>query len=232
LIVQSYKTDLFKAGQNLFEFVHKNLKSAKPKEKQIWVITSKIVSLSEKRLLSKESEDKNQLALEEYDQIFKKGGSIPMGLKFGLPLPWAGVDESNSESNEWILPPEDPFSTAKKLHEFICGKFSLKHLGIIISDSLVIPFRRGVTSAALGYHGFRGYVSSSGQKDLFGRKLEITQVNHADSLATAAQLLMGEGSEQRPLARIDKAPVIFSDDDQKGMLDISVEEDLFGSFFS
>jgi len=69
---------------------------------------------------------------------------------------------------------------------------------------MILPLRAGVTAAAVAYAGFKGVKDLRGTPDIFGKKLEVTLVNAADSLAAAAALCMGEGKEQSPLCVIEK----------------------------
>jgi len=98
-------------------------------------------------------------------------------------------------------------------------KYSVKYLGILITDSRTIPLRAGITGVALGYAGFRGIKDYRGRPDIFGRKFKVSRVNVADSLATVAVFVMGEGNEQQPLAIIKKAPVEFNEYDLNATLD-------------
>jgi len=63
--------------------------------------------------------------------------------------------------------------------------------------------------------------------------IQMTKVNVVDALATAAVLVMGEGSEQTPLAVVGELPfVAFHDRDpspaEMQQLRIAVEDDLYG----
>ena len=63
-----------------------------------------------------------------------------------------------------------------------------------------MPLRAGVTGVAIAHSGFRALNDYIGTMDVFGHALRMTQVDVADALAAAAVLVMGEGSEQTPLA--------------------------------
>lgn len=96
--------------------------------------------------------------------------------------------------------------------------------------------RAGVTGIALGYAGFRGVRDYRGKKDLFGRKLKVTMTDVADSLATAATLVMGEGAERQPLAIIEDAPVEFVDGfdrltARKKEVQIAAKDDMYAPLF-
>ena len=94
-----------------------------------------------------------------------------------------------------------------------------------------MPLRAGVVGVALGYAGFKGLRDYRGKKDISGRKLKFTQTDVADSLATAAVLAMGEGSERQPLAVITNAPVVFTDRVNKKELLIPLKDDMYAPLF-
>ena len=52
---------------------------------------------------------------------------------------------------------------------------------------------------SIGVAGFDPLLDLRGQPDLFGRKLEITQVGLGDEIAAAASLLMGQAGEGVPV---------------------------------
>lgn len=192
------------------------------------MITSKVVSLSENRVVAKEKVDKSQLIHSEADYDL---GDLAFGcrltIKHGLFIPSAGIDESNSEGGDFILFPERPFESARRIHQFLLNSFHLSEVGVLITDSHTLPLRKGVTGIALSYWGFKGVRNMVGTKDLFGRELKMTQMDLADGLAAAAVLMMGEADEACPLALIENAPVEFSDAVQETELGIPVEEDLY-----
>nr|MDQ3015055.1 coenzyme F420-0:L-glutamate ligase [bacterium] len=141
----------------------------------------------------------------------------------------AGIDESNAK-NKLILLPQDSFKTAEVLCENFKKHFSLKKLGVLITDTRSMPLRIGTVGKALGYAGFEPLKSYIGKKDLFGRKSRVTQSNVADALAASAVLVMGEGNEQTPMVVIKDAPVIFSNK-KGGSLALPPEGDIFGNVF-
>jgi len=60
----------------------------------------------------------------------------------------------------------------------------------------------------------------------------MTKVNVADSLATTATLVMGEGNEQQPLAVISEVPFITFQDSNPSPTEvqerlINIEDDIF-----
>ncbi|MDZ4285873.1 MAG: coenzyme F420-0:L-glutamate ligase, partial [Candidatus Sungbacteria bacterium] len=71
-----------------------------------------------------------------------------------------------------------------------------------------------------------------GTPDIFGRKFKFSRTDVADSLATAAVLVMGEGSEQQPLAIIKETPIEFCDKINRKELHIDIKEDMYRPLFS
>lgn len=146
-------------------------------------------------------------------------------------MPSAGIDESNARG-KCILLPKDSFQTARLLRKKLQQKYSVKNLGVLITDSHTMPLRSGVIGIAIGYAGFRGLKNYKGQKDIFGRKFKFSSVDVADSLATAAVLVMGEGREQQPMALITKAPVEFSKRVYRKELEVAIKDDIYIPLFS
>lgn len=226
LQVKAISTKVYRLGDNFEDFLIKNLKGVL-REGHILAVTSKIVSLSENCIIPKSAKNKKKLIQKEADHYL---GEIEYGchltIKQNLLIPSAGVDESNAEGDFYILYPSNSFLSAKKIYSLIKQKLRLNKFGVLLTDSHTMPLRRGVVGAALAYYGFKGVESKIGSKDLFGKKLKMTQINIADALATAATLTMGEGKERRPLALI-KAPVKFVKRTNNRELRIPIERDLY-----
>ena len=229
--IKSIKTGVFSQGMDLVDFILKNTVN-KLKEKSVLAITSKIVSIAEGRTVSKNKIDKQTLVQQECEYYLGKiGYDCHLTIQHGLLIPSAGIDESNSVNNEYILYPKDPFASAEKVAKAIKTKLSLKNFAVIITDSHTLPLRRGVVGVAVAYSGFKAVKSLIGQGDLFGRPLRMTKMNLVDALATSAVLLMGEGAEQCPLALIYEAPLVFTDKIDLAELKIPIEEDLYGPLY-
>ncbi len=226
---QAIHTEIFHFGQNLEQFLFDHLKPYKVSELEasILVVTSKIVSLAE-RAVRRSTEDKELLVREEAEYYL---GEIAHGchltIKNGLMMVGAGIDLSNSESQDYILLPRDPFFSAEQICRAIKTHLGLKKFGVLISDSRTLPLRKGVLGCGLGYAGFRGLQNLIGAHDLFGRPLKMTQVNLVDALASSAVMMMGEAAEQRPLALISGAPTEFTDEAVSNEIMIDVTGDLY-----
>ena len=229
MITQPIKTRVFKEGEDLFSFVVEYIKELS--EESVIVVTSKIVALAEKRTaVAKDNKTKEKLIRQESDfAILTK--YVWLTIKDGMIMASAGIDESNA-NGKLILLPKDSFKAADILRKRLQKKYKVKKLGVLITDSRTIPLRAGVNGVALGYAGFRGVRDYIGKPDIFGRKFKFSRTDIADSLATAAVLVMGEGNEQQPLAIIKEAPIEFCEKINKRELHIDIEDDMYGPLFS
>ena len=113
----------------------------------------------------------------------------------------AGIDQSNIEDGDHsvLLLPVDPDASARTLRTQLAPNSSPR-IGIIISDSFGRPWRVGTTGVAIGLAGVPAAIDKRGQTDMFGRTLKATEIAFADSVATAAVLVMGETDEGTPVA--------------------------------
>jgi coenzyme F420-0:L-glutamate ligase / coenzyme F420-1:gamma-L-glutamate ligase len=120
----------------------------------------------------------------------------------GFIMANAGIDQSNvadPAGGEFaLLLPEDSDASAARLRDRLRTLTGCEP-GIVISDSFGRPWRVGTVGVAIGCAGFPATLDLRGQMDLFGRPLRVTVVGHADEIASAASVLMGQGSEARPV---------------------------------
>jgi len=205
------------------------------KERSIVVVTSKVVSIGEGLCIKIDNTkiEKDSLIKKEADlyidreKISEKAGYVMLTIKNDILIPTSGIDESNA-NGYYILWPKKPFLSAKKIYNFIKKEYGLAEFGIIISDSHTTPLRTGIMGIGLAYYGFNPLRDYRGKKDIFGRKLKMSQTNIVDSLAASAVYSMGEGAEQTPLAIIEDAGNIeFTEKDFSKKLRISLEEDIY-----
>jgi len=226
--VQAIKTRIFKEGEDLVKFIISEI--PRISDKNIVVVTSKIVSLSEKRTTSYIKEKSIEKIIRKESQFAIKTKYVWLTIKDGMFLANAGIDKSNAKS-KIILLPKNSFVSARRIRKLLMDYYKIKNLGIIISDSRTLPLRAGVVGIALGYTGFKGIRDYRDKKDLFGRELKFSRTDVADSLATSAVLLMGEGNERQPLALIKEASVIFTNKINTKELYINPKEDMYLPLF-
>ena len=214
------------------------------KEESIVVITSKVVAIWQGRCEPVPAGDakeqlrfKDALAAREADYYLPRGEgpdahrmhTITDGVLIGA----AGIDQSNG-NGYYILWPEDPMTAAAELRAHIGAVYSVQRLGVIIADSHSSPLRNGAIGITLGYAGCRAQYDYRGTMDLFGRSFQAERLNVVDSLASAANLVMGEGAECTPFAVIEDAPhVEFSDTEATDpwlQLSVPLSDDIFNRF--
>lgn len=229
--IQAITTELFSANHNLLDFIKKEVPVLK--EQQILVITSKIVALSEGRIVSITNEQEKERIIQEESDIAVHHPYGWLSIVDGLMTGSAGIDKSNVGNDMQVLLPKDSHKSAHELCTQLKETYGLKELGIIITDSRLMPLRKGTLGAAFGYAGFKGLKPYVGTPDLYGRPYERQKLNIADSLATAAVLEMGEGNESQPLAIISDVQAIEFTNQQidKDELRIKAEDDIYKFFY-
>lgn len=204
------------------------------KERSVLAITSKIVSITEGRVVKMDTIDKDQLIKQESQYYLDREGNpynVSLTITRNNLVATAGIDESNG-AGYFVLWPKDPQIAANQIRAYLKKRFSIKNVGVVITDSKTTPFRWGVTASAISYCGFNPLKDYSNTPDLFGRLFKFEKLNIADCLATAAAVVMGEGAEQTPLAKIEDLPFIeFQDSDptkkELEELKIDLEKDLY-----
>jgi coenzyme F420-0:L-glutamate ligase / coenzyme F420-1:gamma-L-glutamate ligase len=139
-----------------------------------------------------------------------------------------GVDKSNVKGdNMYALLPKDPDASARQLMKRI-ALITGKQIGVIISDTRSRPFRLGQVEECIGVAGLSPLVDYRGSKDLFGYTLHFKNIALADELASAAELVMGQGREAAPAAIIrGLRRVKFQNRASTRSLTVSPSEDLF-----
>jgi len=233
LQVLALKTRIFKLNDPIVPFIIDAIEGTRNGpallENAVLAITSKIVSLAEGQTVARNTVAKEELVRRESDHFL---GSIGYGtfltIKHGLLIPSAGIDESNSASNDYILYPKNPFQSARQIREALAQRFKLRHFGVLLTDSHTTPLRAGVTGIALAHSGFRAVTNKVGTPDLFGRSLKMTQINVADALAVSAVYCMGEANECSPLAILSGGIDFISPSEEiPGECQIQKEKDLY-----
>jgi coenzyme F420-0:L-glutamate ligase / coenzyme F420-1:gamma-L-glutamate ligase len=149
--------------------------------------------------------------------------------RLGFVMANAGVDQSNvprSDSRVLLLP-SDPDGSAAALRDALSQILKVS-AAVVITDTFGRPWRQGVCGTAIGSSGIATLLDRRGEKDRFGRELLVTQVAIADGIASAATLLMGEGSEGRPVVVARGLPQVYKRDGARASdLIRPLAEDLF-----
>ncbi len=202
--VTAIKTHPILPGDELLSILDHYL--PKLRDGDILAVTSKIVSICEGSTVKNDgSVDKLTLIKQEahlyLDIPLSKTYGVTITIKDHKLVANSGIDESNG-NGYFILWPRDPFASAAVIWTHLRHEYSLNHLGIIITDSHMVPLQWGTRGRAIAWCGFEPLKNYIGTPDIFGKNLHATKASVIDSLAAAAVAVMGEGNEQKPLALI------------------------------
>jgi coenzyme F420-0:L-glutamate ligase/coenzyme F420-1:gamma-L-glutamate ligase len=191
------------------------------KNHDVVVVTQKIISKSEGRILDLSNVKSSKRALELAKQTKKDPRIVELILKesrnlirysknliitetrHGFICANSGIDQSNVGSPEDAfvsLLPVDPDLSAKRIRDAIGRTFGM-NIAVVVSDTFGRPFRLGQTNVAIGVSGIDSIKSYIGRTDMYGNMLRITEIAIADELASAAELVMGK-TEKVPIAVI------------------------------
>ncbi len=162
----------------------------------ILVVTSKIVSKSEGRII--EADDRDAAILAETVRVVatrQHEGGITRIVenRQGIIGAAAGVDASNAPDGTVLLLPVDPDASARALATGIRALTGAT-VGVILSDTLGRPWREGQTDIAIGAAGVRVFDDLRGSTDAAGKALAVTMPCVADEIAGAAELVKGKSS--------------------------------------
>jgi coenzyme F420-0:L-glutamate ligase len=222
------KTEIFREGESLISFIKKHI--PKLTEGCILAVTSKIVALAEHRTATVKNEKEKIAWIKKESQWAIRTKYTWLTVRDGMVMASAGIDESNG-NGKLILLPKNSFQAAAFIQKQLQKSYKMRRLGVVITDSRLLPLRNGTVGVALGYAGFKGIKDYRGKPDLFGRHFHFQKTDVADSIATAAVLTMGEGCERRPLAVITGAPIEFTNRVRRKELEIDIKEDIYRPLF-
>jgi coenzyme F420-0:L-glutamate ligase/coenzyme F420-1:gamma-L-glutamate ligase len=181
---------------NLFEVIL-DAAGSTLRDGDILVVTSKIVSKAEGRIVA--ADDREDAITAETVRVVATRTS-PTGHttrivenKLGIVSAAAGVDASNTPDGTVLLLPVDPDESALALAARLRQRLRIR-VGVIISDTLGRAWRDGQTDSAIGAAGVEVFEDMRGQTDAEGRPLVVTLPCVADELAAAADLVKGKAS--------------------------------------
>jgi coenzyme F420-0:L-glutamate ligase / coenzyme F420-1:gamma-L-glutamate ligase len=151
-----------------------------------------------------------QLVVGEADHVF---GGIPgflLTYKDGILSPNAGIDRSNIPNGFAVLFSREPYQTAKDIRLALRERLGVD-VGVILTDSWLMPGRLGTSGVALATAGFRPIQDERGKEDLFGNPMQVTVRGIADAICQCAQMVMGERDEATPIAIVRNTGVEMTD---------------------
>ena len=244
--VLGIKTDLVRPGDDLVEALLRGMERAGLRladgdvlvvaESVVATAEGGVVSLSEvnpgtraRELAEKYEKDPREMELVIGTSDWIMGGisGVVLTVKDGFLYPNAGIDHSNAPPGSVVLFPKEPQKSAALIRERM-EEASGKSIGVVIGDSRTHPLRLGCVGVALACDGIVPVEDARGQKDLYGRPLEVTRKAVADNLVSAAEVVMGEGDEGIPAVIIRGAPVKFAGDGEEMVIpSIAPEECMY-----
>jgi coenzyme F420-0:L-glutamate ligase / coenzyme F420-1:gamma-L-glutamate ligase len=191
----------------------------------ILVVTSKIVSKSEGRVVAGDRE--SAIDAETVRVVARRGPTRISQTRHGLVLAAAGVDESNTAPGTVVLLPEDPDGSARRLRKAISERSGAR-IAVVVTDTMGRPWRAGQTDTAIGAAGLVPVRDHRGQADTFGNVLEVTMAAVADEIAAAADLVK-QKTTQIPVAVVRGLDGLVTDADGPGAAALirPAEEDMF-----
>lgn len=176
----------------------------------ILVITHKVISKAEGRLVPLDSIQPSDLALrfarrwdkdpravelvlrESQEVVRMARGVIISRTRHGLVCANAGVDLSNAGGGQVAcLLPVDPDGSARALAERFQAALGFP-VPVVVCDSFGRAWREGIVNVALGVAGMDPFTDHRGTRDPHGYDLRVSRMASADALAAAAELVMGK----------------------------------------
>jgi coenzyme F420-0:L-glutamate ligase/coenzyme F420-1:gamma-L-glutamate ligase len=167
------------------------------RDRDCLVVTQKIVSKAEDRLVPLDPDDRAaRLALIERESrrvVRRRGDLVISETRHGFVCANAGIDLSNVARGQAALLPVDADSSAHHIRNALRARRGVD-AAVIVSDTFGRPWRLGLTDVAIGVAGIAAIVDLRGSADALGRVLQVTEVAVADEIASAAELVMGKAS--------------------------------------
>jgi coenzyme F420-0:L-glutamate ligase/coenzyme F420-1:gamma-L-glutamate ligase len=165
------------------------------------IVTSKVVSKSEGRIVAFDGTDEHKATLIEQEsrRVLRRRG--PMRItetRHGFVNANAGIDLSNTDDGTAVLLPIDPDRSARRFRGEVQRRSGID-VAVIVTDTFGRVWRQGVTDVAIGLAGLKPILDLRGTSDALGRVLEVTEVCVADEIAGAANLVLGK-AEGTPFA--------------------------------
>ena len=174
------------------------------------VVTQKIVSKAEGRVMSIDEVEASPLAvaiteghrrdprhtemiLRESRRVVRMDRGVIISETYhGYICANAGIDASNIPGDNTIcLLPVDPDVSARRIRDAIRERIGVD-AAVLVSDTFGRPWRNGAINVSIGVAGFNPVISYVGEFDPHGNELHTTTIAVADELAATAELVTGK----------------------------------------
>ncbi|WP_282205861.1 coenzyme F420-0:L-glutamate ligase [Kitasatospora fiedleri] len=177
------------AGDDLAELI---AKAGRFEDGDVVVVTSKVVSKAEGRLLRADDREA-AIDAETVRVVARRGPARIVENRNGLVMAAAGVDASNTAPGTVLLLPVDPDGSARRLRARL-QELTGRRLAVLVTDTFGRPWRNGLTDVAIGAAGLPVLEDHRGRVDSHGNELRLTVTATADELAAAADLVKGKAT--------------------------------------
>jgi coenzyme F420-0:L-glutamate ligase/coenzyme F420-1:gamma-L-glutamate ligase len=172
------------AGTDLAELAAPHLADG-----DVLVVTSKVVSKSEGRVVTA---DREQAILDETVRVVaRRGPTSIVETRLGVVMAAAGVDASNVAPGSVVLLPVDPDASAGRIRERLAAAAGI-NVAVVVTDTAGRAWRHGQTDLALGVAGMLPLESFEGAVDGYGNALSVTAPAVADEIAGIAEVASGK----------------------------------------
>ncbi len=162
--------------------------------RDVVIVTSKVVSKSEGRVVDFDGTDEHRerLIAQESTRILRRRGPLRITeTPHGFVNANAGIDQSNTADGTAVLLPRDPDRSARRFRGDVARRRGVD-VGVVVTDTFGRAWRNGVADVALGCAGVRPILDLRGTRDAMGRLLEVTEVAIVDEIAAAANLVLAK----------------------------------------
>ncbi|MDH6140671.1 MULTISPECIES: coenzyme F420-0:L-glutamate ligase [Kitasatospora] len=201
-------------------------KAVELRDGDVVVVTSKIVSKAEGRIV--QAEDREAAIDAEAVRVVARRGRLRIVQnRNGLVMAAAGVDASNTAPGTILLLPLDPDASARAIRARL-QELTGRRLGVLITDTFGRAWRSGLTDVAIGAAGVAVLEDHRGRVDSHGNELHMTVTATADEIAAAGDLVKGKATGT-PVAVVRGLPDAVTAEDGDGVRPLvrDLQDDLF-----
>ena len=211
-------------GDDLVAVLAPALAAAGVRDGDVVVVTSKIVSKAEGRLVA-DSDRAATIEAETVRVVARRDDLIIAETAHGFVCANAGVDASNVDAGWLALLPADPDASARGLREGLSSQLG-SNVAVVVTDTFGRAWRTGVVNVAIGCDGLPPVVDLRGRADDRGATLIATEVALADEIAAASGLVIAKDARV-PVAVVRGVDRLGGSDGVARHLVRPAHEDLF-----
>lgn len=216
----------FAPGDDIASLLIEGLGTSGLIDGDIVVVTSKIVSKVEGRIVPAEDRE-DAITAEAVRVVASRGPTRIVETRHGFVMAAAGVDSSNTAGGTVLLLPVDPDRSSREIRAALQEATGAR-VAVVITDTAGRPWRNGLVDLSLGAAGLQVLVDYRGRTDGFGNSIAMTVTAVVDEIAAAADLVKGK-LDGIPIAVVRGLGHLVSAEDGPGVAALirSADQDLF-----